>query len=128
MLTEGQIEALDWYFRIYSTITPLHLRFNVADKKLEKLTTLSNQIYVFICWLLFHSFALITGFSIFILFTSPEAVPIFQILFLAAYVIGYIAAWFPSHILALTPDASLEILNALFSIERFVQSKITKLS
>jgi len=117
MLSDGEWEAIDWYFRLYSTLSIcMPLKFNLASKKLSSVETSKEIRYVFLLWVVYQLICVPFLLSVWVLLNQRNEVPIVQIIFFFLYCGLYLGAFLPSYMIAIDFKDIQNLLNSVTSM------------
>jgi len=106
MITDGEWEAIKWYFKLYSQISYLPVIFDSRKKKITLVTSRKHLRRVFLTWFTYQFFLLIVWSGIYIFRTQPETVSVEEILFSAFYNFVFFTSVIPSYVMARTPQVT----------------------
>lgn len=123
MLTHGEWQALDWYFKLYSKISVMNIRFDITDKQARIFPKKLNVFLVILVWAHFQCIVPIYFASIAVLSTQEKKVPLHQIMFYLFYLFVFFTAFVPSCILAITPHMIELMVNEITLIKFITKGK-----
>lgn len=123
MLSKCELEAVDWYFRIYTRLSIINLSFNHQNKYLEIPNKLRDRIYVFLLWLGVQTAVPAYLLSVYCLINSPNPISSQQILFFTMYLMIYFVAFIPSYIMATNLVEMADSWNMLISSKVIIQGE-----
>jgi len=122
MITEGEWEAIYWYFELYSRVSVIMpVQLNRQIKRIFVITRNRDKILSATTWILYQLVVPVYFTSVYILATQEKKVPILQVLFFSFYFFVFFATFFPSYVMALHAQDLQDVFNNVASVSILVQ-------